>query len=226
MAQRPLEASWYTRFDYFVFKEQSYGNDLFDEHGTLYTLGYVRSRGATRLRVEVFTGTMNYTPGYTWSGISFESITRYLGARGEFELIWDVQRDGCSAVSAFVGIGSRFWIRDLKDGTLPSNNFWMGDQENWWTLYPYVGLEKKWDLWGCEQIFLSGRVGPTAWTYEYASTGGAPSLSPSTGVTGQVELGLRHEQFYMTAYFEAMTWGQSPVVRATACPARKRTRPD
>jgi hypothetical protein len=219
LAQRPLESSWYGRLDYFVFQEETQGTGLFSEGGALYTLGYVRSSGAKRLRGELFAGSMNFTTGGAWPGPPFEASTCYLGARGEFELIWDVKLDSCPTVSCFAGIGSRFWIRDAKDAALPAPyNFSVGRQENWWTIYPYLGLEKKWALGDRDEIFLSGRAGATAWTYQYASTVGAPSLYPGPGVTSQMELGSRHGSLFLSAFFEVMTWGQSPADRGTSVP--------
>ena len=218
-AQRTVQADWYARFDYFFWKEQADNADLLNEHGVLYTVGYKRSSRARRVRVELFTGTMQYIGG-TWGGHDVTSTTSYLGARGEFDLIWDLNVNGRPVVSFFGGIGTRFWIRDIKDGWIEEiETYATGYQENWLTLYPYIGFEKKWQCRDCNEIFCSGRIGATAYTYEFASLAGAPPLNPQPCMTGQVELGLRHEHFLISAYFEAMTWARSPAVRGMYQPS-------
>ncbi len=142
--QRPVEAEWYTRFDYFAWNERSGRTQIDSEHGTLYTLGYARCFGADRFRGELFTGTMNFS-GTNWVGDPADSTTTYLGVRGEYEWLWDMSLPGCPPATLFAGVGTRFWIRDIKDGTvLSTGDFFTGHQENWWTIYPYVGLEKRW----------------------------------------------------------------------------------
>jgi hypothetical protein len=212
-ASRSLETNWYTRFDYFFWKEVQNSEQLLDENGVLYNLGYVRTAGAQRLRGELFTGAVHYG-GTTWDGDPVDSKTSYLGCRAEYEWIWDLNFRGCPPASMFLGVGTRFWIRDIKDGTiLPDNGYANGYQETWWTFYPYLGLEKRWVTGPCEELFVSGRVGATAYTYEFASLAGAPTINPSPSVTGQVECGWRDGRLYIAAQFEAMTWNASPIDR-------------
>lgn len=211
----PLIRNWYTRIDYFSSRERAGGVEMDNEHGTLFNLGYMRSSGAKRLRVEAFTGNMHYGSfDLTTPTLAVESTTNYFGARAEFEVLWDINLHGWPSVTCFAGLGSRFWIRDIKDGIYTTTgNYWTGHQENWLTVYPYVGVEKRWLLASGDECFASSRLGGTAFTYEYSSTLWAPSLYPTPGLTGQVVCGLRHELFYFAAYFEATGWGPSPMVR-------------
>jgi hypothetical protein len=219
LADRPLEASWYTRFDYFCWYEREGDVGLLDERSTLYNLGYVRSSGAQRARIELFTGVVHYA-GATWAGDPLESSTEYLGFRGEYELHWDASIPEWPSMTCFAGIGTRFWIRDLKDGQLSrTGEFASGYQETWWTLYPYLGLEKRWPRGPDTTIFLSGRLGCTAYTSENVSMEGVPTLHPQPNVIGQVECGLQYLQFYFSAYFDAMSWQKSPVVEGVLQPA-------
>ena len=217
-AQQPVVAEWYTRFDYFFWNERSGGTELDDEHGTLYTLGYSRCFGADRFRGELFTGTMNYS-ALDGAGNLVNSTTTYLGLRGEYEWVWDMCLRGWPPVTLTAGIGTRFWIRDIKDGTVLSTNaISVGHQENWWTLYPYVGLEKRWPVNCGEEVYARGRLGCTVFTYEFADLNEGTPLYPRPDLTGQVEVGFRHDQLFIAAYFEAMTWNASPSVRGTAQP--------
>jgi hypothetical protein len=146
-----------------------------------------------------------------------KSETRYLGVRGEYDLL--LEPDCWPTMSFFVGIGTRFWIRDLPDGTTTLGHDVWGYQETWWTIYPYIGMEKRrtFNAEGFE-FYASGRIGCTAVTYQFASFIDAAPLYPRPDLTGQLECGLRGRHVFLAGYFESMAWGQSPVVRDTLQP--------
>lgn len=213
-AQRPLDQSWYGRFDYYSWKEQLHTNtNSTDEHGTLYTVGYVRASGAKRVRVEFFTGTMAYTPGdLPRSDGLLDTTSRQVGVRTEFELLWD-WNTGCSTIQFFSGLGARFWVRDIQDEQLASGGWLSGYQDNWFTLYPYIGMERKWEIDPCMDAFFSCRIGATAYTRESIPEFDGLVLNPQACMTGQVEFGLRYEEhLFFSVYFDAMTWARSPWV--------------
>jgi hypothetical protein len=219
-ASRPLDRCWYARFDYYSWKEQYLGDNLVDEHGTLYTVGYVRTNGAKRVRAEFFTGTMNYTPGdLPRSTYQLDTTSRVMGTRVEFELLWDVHINDCVTLNFFSGIGGRFWIRDIQDRQVTSDIWIDGHQEDWFTLYPYIGMERRWNYDPCMDFFLSCRIGSTAWTYQSCSELGGPVLHPQACMTGQIEFGLQYqEHLVVSLYFDAMTWVHSGVVDDTFQP--------
>jgi hypothetical protein len=212
-AQRPVLAEWYTRFDYFCWNERIGATEIDSENGALYTLGYSRCFGADRFRAEIFTGTMTYG-GTDWNDQSVQAVTSYLGVRGEYEWLWDMSVPGCPPTTLFAGIGTRLWIRDIKDGIVPSTGeISVGHQENWWTIYPYLGLEKRWACNPGEEIYARGRVGCTVFTYQFLDIGEGTPLYPRPDITGQIECGFRHDQLFIAVCFEAMTWNASPTVR-------------
>ena len=212
LAKHPLEADWYAKFDYFTWQESDdSGNDVVNEHSTLYTLGYERSFKARRLRLELFTGTMHYG-GPSWVKEQMDSTVRYLGGRAEFEILWDVCPQRWPEFDVFAGIGTRFWTRDVADGVIVNTTeIQDGFQETWVTLYPYVGMEKRWGHC-CDEVFVSGRLGATTFTYDNSDYPSAAPLFPEPGLIGKVELGLRHENFFTSVVFEAMSWGKSDEV--------------
>ena len=55
------------------------------------------------------------------------------------------------------------------------------------------------------------RVGATPLTYHYATYFDTTTY-PRCGITGQLEVGVRFQQFSLSAYMEAMTWGESAEV--------------
>jgi len=205
---KPIESNYYTRIDYFRWIEPRGGDDKTTETGPLYTLGYARRVGSERLRGELFGGVMKFSAADGSSGTPdpWESSTSYIGLRGEFEHLWNLC-DGWPAI--FVGIGTRLWVRDIRDGTTQAGVDEAPGQQTWWTIYPYLGLEKKWLCDDGNEIFLFGRLGCTVLTYEHSSWPDVPAFFPRPGITGQLECGVRHKQLSLSAYFEAMTWQDS-----------------
>ena len=141
-----ITSTWYFRQESFFWNERFDGQDFVNERGPLSTLGYVHRNRFERFRMELFGGTVAYDGGAQFDDGSYEPYhqsngTNYLGVRAEYDLL--IEPACWSRVRAFVGVGTRFWIRDLNDAATPSGDHVTGYQEDWWTFYPYVGLETK-----------------------------------------------------------------------------------
>ncbi len=216
LGNRLIESTWYTRVDYFNWNEQMAGMTPVNEYGTLITLGYMRRVGIERFHAAVFGATMRYVGSSEYKGDDgnyyeepLTSATGYLGILAEYDL--HIEPDCCPNLSFFAGVGTRFWIRDLKDGITDYGNPSYGYEEFWWTFYPYIGLEKKRLLSDGWEFYYAGRIGCTAMTYQYETWGGVP-LYPKAGLTGQLELGLRGRCLFISAFTEVFSWGRSDVV--------------
>jgi hypothetical protein len=210
---RYLESAWYTRVDYFHWNEQIDGADFVNEYGTLITLGYCRTIGFERFRGEVFGGTMHYLGGVQFDDGTTEpffSITDYIGLRAEYDLLFEPT--WWSETTLFLGVGTRFWFRDLPGGTTASGDTVLSYQESWWTFYPYIGLEKRRSLENKFEFFSSVKIGIIPFTYEHVSLDDV-SLHPGTGFMSQAEFGFRGRNAFLSAYFEVMTWSQSGIVQ-------------
>ena len=192
-----------------------------DESGMLSTLGYMRRSGIERWRMELFGGSMNYDGAAQFDDGSSEPFsqaggTNYLGVRGEYELL--IEPTSQDYLRFYVGFGTRFWVRNLKDGILASGNPVMGYQECWWTFYPYIGFETRDPPDPGAHFYASARIGLTPLTYESCANYGLV-LYPQCGLTAQAEFGIRFEKILIAASLEAMTW------RASG-PMRNRYQPD
>jgi hypothetical protein len=217
VVERPVESTWYFRQEAFFWNERSDGHDFVNEYGPLSTVGYLHRNGCERFRMELFGGTMAYDGGAQYQDDGGNWIyepyrdsngTNYLGVRGEYDLL--IEPACWTRVRAFVGVGTRFWIRDLHDSVTPSGTDVYGYQEHWWTFYPYIGLETKEPDEPGWHFFGSARVGLTPLTYQSASCSNT-ALYPRCGVTGKTEFGVRFQHFCLSAYLEVMTWGESAV---------------
>ena len=214
-------ASWYTRIDYFHWNERIGGQDFVNESGTLFTVGYQRQIGSERFRGEIFGGDVHYDGYGQLDDGSLETLTSntgYLGLRGEYEMV--LAPAAWKGNAAFLlGVGSRFWIRDLHDGTDNAGDPVWGYQEAWWTTYPFLGLETHYWLTSRLDLYSETRAGMTAVTYEYATAGYSDRpLWPRPGVLFNAELGLRGERLYLAARAEVLSWEQSSEIQGTLQP--------
>jgi hypothetical protein len=213
------ESTLYFREDAFFWHEQI-GDNSVNESGALSTLGYMHRSGIERWRGELFDGSMYYDGYAQYRDGSTEPYsqsdgTSYLGLRGEYELL--IEPSCCDFLRFYVGFGTRFWVRDLKDAYAPSGHYVEGYQECWWTFYPYIGFETRESCEPGPHFYTSARVGVTPITYESIAYYGL-ALYPRCGVTAQAELGIRFQKFLIAASIETMTWGQSPVVDGSVQP--------
>ena len=207
------QSSWYARLEYFHWNERISGSDFVNESGALTTVGYQRQIGIERFRAELFGGTVHYEGGdQTDSGavIPMSSNTGYLGVRGEYEMVlapaaWE------GRFAFLAGLGTRFWIRDLHDGSDDQGNPVDGYQESWWTIYPYLGVETHWRLANEMELYSESRIGATAMTYQFASINYRP-LWPQPGIFANMEIGLRGPRFFLAGRVEVMSWSPSSVV--------------
>lgn len=214
LSEQLVESTWYTRVDYFHWKERLDGQDFVNEEGALFTLGYMRRNGAERFRGEFFGADVNYNGGAQWGDGSSEPLnshTKYTGVRGEYDLIYDPE--WWPNISLLIGVGSRFWFRDLPTDMTVSGNWVQGYEETWWTVYPYLGLERRRTLNDDIEFYFSGRIGATAYTYQHVSLDDV-TLYPKLGLTGQVELGLRGRHLFLSTYFDGMAWRESALVHS------------
>jgi hypothetical protein len=205
--------------DYFHWNERLDGGDFVNEQGLLTTIGYVNRHGPERFRFELFGGSVHYSGEAIFEHAPTEplsSSTNLLGVRGECDLL--LEPEAWPRVSFVVGLGTRFWIRDLQDGLSSiTQSPVAGYQETWWTIYPYLGLETRRTLGDSTEFYASGRIGMTAITYQQVSFFDV-ALYPKLGLTGQLEAGLRGRRLFAGGFFETFTWGESNMRQYTLQP--------
>jgi len=132
--------------------------------------------------------------------------------------LFGFEPEGLPQVSFFAGLGTRFWIRDMPDDYDDNGAFVPGYQETWWTIYPYLGIEKRRTHEEGVEFYYSARIGCTPITYERVVDFNT-TLYPQIGLTGQLEAGIRGRRFMLAITAEAMSWTQSDVVRDSLQPA-------
>lgn len=229
LAQKICESSWYVRADYYYWDEHDpVLGDLDTETGVLTTVGYQHRSGAERFRLEFFGGSVNYSgnnqypnPDGSVTLVPMSATTNLIGTRLEYELLFDP--DLLPSLSFFVGAGTRFWVRSLRDSTDSQGTYSEGYDETWWTFYPYIGLETRRRPNVDFEWYFSSRIGFTAFTYQYVDSNQYNYSEgwvqyPQAGLTGSIELGLRGRNLNAAVYFEGMRWEASPEYRGTLQP--------
>jgi len=217
--QHFLESTWYTRIDYFHWNERFFGQDVVNESGPLVTLGYQRRFDHERFRAELFGGSVDYSGGAIDNNGNVEpldNITNYVGVRAEYDLL--LEPETLENVSFFVGIGTRIWNRDLPETVTASGALVDATQEDWFTFYPYLGIERRRTRQGGLEAYWMARIGFTALTLE-RSTDNNAAIYPKAGITAQLEGGVRGKHFFASAFSEVMYWNQSSVSAGWLQPA-------
>lgn len=209
-ATRLYESTWYTRVDYFNWREFIDGAVFMENNGVVPTLGYEQRRRRQRLRAELFGGRTNYFA--VLGGVDTSNVTDYLGLRGEYEVMFEPQTWRNN--SLFAGIGTRFFVRSTPDILIDESVLVDGYQETWWTFYPYIGYERRRTMKPTWEAYYRTRVGVTAFTWEHVALNDV-TLFPRANVIVISELGFRGPRWHISAYTEVMAWSASPKVLAT-----------
>ena len=198
---QPAESTFYTRADYYHWTETAHGKNLLDEQGPLYTVGYTRTGGEQRLRVELFGGVVSYH-GQTFGGnqtLYLNNQTTYYGGRIEYDLFFNMPnyQNGLW----FLGLGTRLWHRSLPSTTV-DGTFVQGYGETWVTLYPYIGIETRHDPTRVCEFYGRTRIGITAYTHNHAGSPLNTGVQPLAGPTALLEEGIRWTNFSVSAWVE------------------------
>jgi hypothetical protein len=212
------ESTIYTRLDFANWNETIGGENFVDENGLQFTLGYQHRFDRERVRAEMFTSNLTFNEEWqrSWGTETAESTRKYLGARAELEILFEPET--APRVTFFVGLGTRFWVRDIPDEVTSANVPRFGYQETWWTFYPYIGIEKRRNLAVDWEFYWMGRLGFEAITLEKVSVFDI-ALWPEPGLTTQVEGGFRGKHLFASAFFEVFDWADSAPVQGLVQPA-------
>lgn len=234
-------SSLYTNLDYFYRETgKKYSRVGIDsDSGILYTLGFAKRIEAERFRVELFAGNMLYAASGTASvtttnlatgDVSTESInwnlrgrSAYFGGRIECEHLWTLDVDDYSPLVLYAGLGTRVWHVGTYDQYEAELDLYVQNEEQvWWTIYPYVGSEKRWPIGPNTEIFAGSRIGVTAINYLHTSDTEWPGIFPTAGLTAQLECGIQRNQFFISAFFESIAFGKSSNLHIQGMPSYNR----
>lgn len=232
-ASRLEEFVLYPFVQYFNWEEfDSRGNRLLEESGPLFGVGTLLrvdlrdGRLMLQAKGELFGGNVDYD-GQTqndpvnpeFSEIPVKTDVDYFGTRieGDFGVRFGEEK---GSVEPFIGLGYRYWIRDLNDSVAIDRN---GDPvgvggytEEWQSLYTRWGMRGAYAF--DEDFRLFAEVGGKYPIYnentvDYFSDDDV-TIKPGKNFSPFAEIGFRLDRFRATVFYEGFKFSRSPLVYA------------
>jgi len=220
------EFSAYPSLQYFTWEEFVGGRRILQEKGLLYGAGAAvaldllqTDAGVLTLRGkgELFGGVVDYD-GQTQASLPANTDVSYFGTRAEGGVGWAFPL-ASSRIEPFVGLGYRWWLRDIHDTTTtdpsqPGMIQAQGYTEQWESAYTKLGLafshllSREWRL----AVEAGGKY-PfyNANTFDLGL--GSMTVKPEPRWSAFAELGARYRQLRLTLFYEGYRVDQSPVRR-------------
>ena len=207
-AVSPRPWSVYASVQAFHWREEYRDRELLEEEGPLFGLGVDFRRRWFRSRLELFGGTVEYD-GETQGGDPVETDTNYLGGLGEFDffVLTGLRDDpptlGRFYVDPYLGLGMRYWARDIED-----RDDARGYREDWFTAYIHAGADVVAPLRGDGRWYAGARFGYSLYNYESVDEFDV-ELNPGRGPRVRVETGLDWESLKAAVFFEWVRFAKS-----------------
>jgi hypothetical protein len=217
------EFSAYPSLQYFTWEEFVGGRRILQEKGLLYGAGAAvvldllqTDAGVLTLRgkVELFGGVVDYD-GQTQASLPANTDVSYFGTRAEGGVGWAFPL-ASGRLEPFVGLGYRWWLRDIHDTTTtdpsqPGTIQVQGYTEQWESAYMKLGLafshllSREWRL-----VVEAGGKYPfyNANTFDLGL--GSVTVKPEPRWSAFAELGARYHQLRLTLFYEGYRVDQSP----------------
>lgn len=204
----------------------SSGEKLLEESGVRFGLGLdyryrsLKGKLPLRFRGEFLYGDVDYD-GHTMGGIPSKTNTTYLSWKTEGDAAWRFWFDKV-VLDPMLGFGYKGWSRDIHsagviDPATGQGGPAIGYTEKWEMLYAYTGLRLETNRWRNDKWGLFAEAAarfPVSVSNKVDEFG--VTVHPGKDVTPYVELGGYFDMVRVAAYYERMTFGQSPYSREGA----------
>lgn len=204
---------------YFTWQEEEGGRRILKERGPLFAAGVVAesavssSRLSLRGRAELFGGQVWYK-GETQAPDSEPVRTQvgYIGVREELDVAFrsDFER---GRFEPFLGLGHRWWLRDLQNSTSEAGTPVTGYTENWQTLYGRAGARGRFNFRSDLALFLEGGAKYPFYTGNSVdfSNSGVTTFYPRPRLSAFGEAGAAFRNARVSMTYEGFRFGRSPV---------------
>lgn len=212
---------------YFRWQESVGGQSILTEQGPMYgvdgaialDLLKTEQAGALTLKGKVgLFGGLVYYDGQTQppQNLPVKTDVIYVGVKEELAVGWAVPI-GDSRLEPFVGLGYRWWVRDLQDSTTNNRNSVVkvsGSTEVWESAYTKIGAALSMPLNKDWRIFVEGGGKYPFYNRDHADISGIGNITvrPEPRWSAFAELGARYRTFRPALFYEGYRTGQSPGV--------------
>lgn len=211
------ELTPYLSTQYYTWREYYGGRRLLKESGPLFSggilVGFSTDSSLTfRAKAELFGGVVDYN-GETQppDPVAMRTHVGYFGVREQADLGYRFT-SGQLRIEPFGGVGYRWWLRDLQDGTSATGQPVSGYTESWQIGYGRLGARGRYLIPSGVSIFAEGGamypfyVGNTV---DFVSSG-TMTFRPSGELSGFAETGVKWKHLKLALSYEGMRFGQSP----------------
>lgn len=205
----------------FVWKEFIDNERLLKESGVLTGVGVsYRDEFSDRLimdgSAEIFGGRVGYAGG-TQTGIPTTSTVDYFVLNLKGDVGRSFRMAGPYTLEPFVGLGSRIWLRRIRNGVTPAGQPVQGYAEQWMTLYTRLGARGGFDISKQRKMFAEAGVKLPLYnenTAYLSREGIGPDVTMRPGWAWSVfaEAGLRADRVKAAVFYDGLRFSRSPDV--------------
>lgn len=204
----------YPFIEYFTWSEFDEGERLLRETGPRLGFGAradieLDKQVLLRVRGDIHGGQVDYD-GQTQSGIPVKTDVTYIGTRTEADLGFRYGTTGWQ-VKPFVGLGYRWWLRDIQNSATADGTRVTGYSESWHDLYTKFGITTEHKIGKEIDLTLEGGGKYSFYTLNYAGDE-ALKLEPQGQLAPFAEASLSLGRFRPAIFYEGYRYNKSPVV--------------
>jgi hypothetical protein len=206
------ENDLYVKVESFTWKEFDGGEELLEETGPIFGLGFsnrstIGNWFVFSEKIELFMGTVDYD-GQTQSGTPVTTDTEYLGCLLEINFGGKIVSSEKFSLEPFAGLGYRWWTRDLQDTSTA-----YGYEEEWSSFYTRLGLHAESQVSNRFKLFAQAGI-----KYPLVNRNEAKlsrfgirdvTLEPENELSYFADAGFKTGHFMLSIYYEGMRFDES-----------------
>jgi hypothetical protein len=213
------EFTLYGAVESFAWKEfDDSGARVVKESGPLFGIGLAYShefedRITVTPKGEIFFGSVDYD-GQTQTGVPVMSTVGYFGFTFDGDLSMKFNVTQRFSLEPFGGLGLRWWIRDIEDGTTSTGAVASGYTEGWTTLYGRLGVRGGIDVSQQTVMFFEAGVKlpffneNTAYLSD-AGLGPDVTMHPGRQASFFAEAGTKISRVKASLFYDSMRFSKS-----------------
>ncbi|MEJ2157452.1 MAG: hypothetical protein P8X96_19145 [Desulfobacteraceae bacterium] len=210
------ETDLYLKVESYTWKEFDNGEELLEETGPIFGLGFSNRSNIGRWfvlseKIELFTGTVDYD-GETQSGTPATTESGYFGYLLEMNFGGKIVSREKFSLEPFVGLGFRWWKRSLHDANT-AYGYVYGYEEEWSSIYTRLGLHTESQVSERFKLFAQAGIKYPIHNRNEAklSRFGIEdvTLEPKSELSYFADAGFKTGHFMLSFYYEGMRFDES-----------------
>ncbi|HUI67743.1 MAG TPA: hypothetical protein VL087_06005 [Nitrospirota bacterium] len=164
---------------------------------------------------EIFFGSVDYD-GQTQTGEPLTTTVGYFGLTLDGDIGRKFKVSQSFSLEPFGGLGLRWWLRDIKNGTTSTGAISQGYMEGWTTLYGRLGVRGGIDVSKQTMMFFEGGVKLPFYnenTAYWSNIGGQDlTFHPGKQSSPFAEIGMKVNRVKASLFYDSMRFTKSNVI--------------